>query len=128
MSNPSHEHRRSVSRTCEPPEPSANHTIDGRGSGSGLGLCSLSWHVERKHQQATPHLIGVVPLVEHLAIMRPCLVCYKSWRKTKIDVHIRLYAERGSPKFEPAARRWLVRCLTEGTPSLRDAAKSLPVS
>jgi hypothetical protein len=34
-----------------------------------------------------------------------------------------LYAERGSPKFEPAARRWLVRYLTERTPSLGDVAK-----
>ena len=33
------------------------------------------------------------------------------------------YAERGSPKAEPAARRWLVRYLTEGTPTLRDVAK-----
>jgi hypothetical protein len=36
---------------------------------------------------------------------------------------VHLYAERGSPKFEPAARRWLVRYLTEGTPGLRDVAK-----
>jgi hypothetical protein len=36
---------------------------------------------------------------------------------------VHLYAERGSPKFEPAARRWLVRYLTEGTPGLKDAAK-----
>ena len=36
---------------------------------------------------------------------------------------VHLYAERGSPKFEPAARRWLVRYLTDGTPSLRDVAK-----
>ena len=36
---------------------------------------------------------------------------------------VHLYAERGSPKFEPAARRWLVRYLTEGTPSLQDVAK-----
>ncbi|MGH3136535.1 MAG: hypothetical protein ACRDPV_08595 [Gaiellaceae bacterium] len=36
---------------------------------------------------------------------------------------VHLYAERGSPKFEPAARRWLVRYLTEGSPSLRDVAK-----
>ena len=28
-----------------------------------------------------------------------------------------------SPKFEPAARRWLVRYLTEGTPGLDDVAK-----
>ena len=35
---------------------------------------------------------------------------------------VHLYAERGSPKFEPAARRWLVRYLTEGTPNLRDFA------
>ena len=36
---------------------------------------------------------------------------------------VHLYAERGSPKFEPAARRWLVRYLSEGTPSLKDVAK-----
>jgi hypothetical protein len=36
---------------------------------------------------------------------------------------VHLYAEKGSPKFEPAARRWLVRYLTEGTPSLGDVAK-----
>jgi hypothetical protein len=36
---------------------------------------------------------------------------------------VRLYAERGSPKFQPAARRWLVRYLSEGTPSMRDVAK-----
>lgn len=36
---------------------------------------------------------------------------------------VHLYAERGSPKFEPAARRWLVRYLSEGTPSLQDVAK-----
>lgn len=35
---------------------------------------------------------------------------------------VHLYAERGSPKFEPAARRWLVRYLSEGTPSLQDVA------
>jgi hypothetical protein len=34
-----------------------------------------------------------------------------------------LYSERGSPKSEPAARRWLARYLTEGTPSIRDVAK-----
>ena len=36
---------------------------------------------------------------------------------------VHLYAGRGSPKFEPAARRWLVRYLIESTPSLRDVAK-----
>jgi hypothetical protein len=36
---------------------------------------------------------------------------------------VHLYGERGSPKFEPAARRWLVRYLTEGTPSIGDVAK-----
>ena len=36
---------------------------------------------------------------------------------------VHLYGERGSPKFEPAARRWLVRYLTEGTPGLQDVAK-----
>jgi len=36
---------------------------------------------------------------------------------------VHLYFERGSPKAEPAARRWLVRYLAEGTPSLQDVAK-----
>ena len=36
---------------------------------------------------------------------------------------VHLYAERGSPKYEKAALRWLVRYVTEGTPSLRDAAR-----
>jgi hypothetical protein len=36
---------------------------------------------------------------------------------------VHLYAEHESPKFEPAVRRWLVRYLTEGTPSLKDVAK-----
>ena len=36
---------------------------------------------------------------------------------------VHLYFERGSPKAQPAARRWLVRYLSEGTPSLRDVAK-----
>jgi hypothetical protein len=36
---------------------------------------------------------------------------------------VHLYAERESPKFQPAARRWLVRYLSEGTPSMRDVAK-----
>jgi hypothetical protein len=35
---------------------------------------------------------------------------------------VHLYFERGSPKAEPAARRWLVRYLTEGSPGLRDVA------
>ena len=33
-----------------------------------------------------------------------------------------LYFERGSPEAEPAARRWIVRYPTDGTPSLRDVA------
>ena len=36
---------------------------------------------------------------------------------------VHLYFERGSPKAEPAARRWLVGYLSEGSPSLRDIAK-----
>jgi hypothetical protein len=36
---------------------------------------------------------------------------------------VHLYAERGSPKYEKAALRWLIRYLTEGTPSVRDVAK-----
>ena len=37
---------------------------------------------------------------------------------------VHLYFERGSPKAEPAARRWLVRYLSEGTPSLRESRRS----
>ena len=36
---------------------------------------------------------------------------------------VRLYLERSSPKAEPAARRWLVRYLAEGTPSMKDVAR-----
>ena len=39
-----------------------------------------------------------------------------------------LYFETGSPKAEPAARRWLARYLSEGTPSLGDVARSRRVS
>jgi hypothetical protein len=35
---------------------------------------------------------------------------------------VRLYAEKDSPRYERAARRWLVRYLTVGTPRLRDVA------
>jgi len=33
------------------------------------------------------------------------------------------YAERGSPKYEKAALRWLERYLTEGTPRLEHFAE-----
>ena len=36
---------------------------------------------------------------------------------------VHLYFEQGSRKAEPAARRWLVRYLTEGTPGLLDVAQ-----
>jgi len=36
---------------------------------------------------------------------------------------VHLYAERGSPKFERAAIRWLQRYLAEGSPELSDIAK-----
>jgi hypothetical protein len=39
-----------------------------------------------------------------------------------------LYFERGSPKAEPAARRWLVRYLSEAAPSLQDWLGSRRVS
>ena len=35
---------------------------------------------------------------------------------------VRLYAERGSPKFERAALRWLERYLVESAPRLRHFA------
>jgi hypothetical protein len=36
---------------------------------------------------------------------------------------VHLYAERGSPKFERAAMRWLERYLAEGTPRLQHFAE-----
>ena len=36
---------------------------------------------------------------------------------------VHLYAERGSPKFEKAALRWLERYLGEGSPKLEHFAK-----
>ena len=36
---------------------------------------------------------------------------------------VHLYAERGSPKYERAALRWLERYLAEGTPRLRQFAE-----
>jgi hypothetical protein len=36
---------------------------------------------------------------------------------------VHLYAERGSPKFERAAMRWLARYLDEGSPTLENFAK-----
>ncbi len=36
---------------------------------------------------------------------------------------VHLYAERGSPKYERAALRWLQRYLTEGSPRLQHFAE-----
>jgi hypothetical protein len=36
---------------------------------------------------------------------------------------VHLYAERGSPKYERAAMRWLERYLVEGSPKLRHFAR-----
>ena len=36
---------------------------------------------------------------------------------------VHLYAERGSPKFERAAMRWLERYLSEGSPRLEHFAE-----
>jgi hypothetical protein len=37
---------------------------------------------------------------------------------------VRLYAERGSPKYEKAALRWLERYLVEGAPTLERFAET----
>ena len=37
---------------------------------------------------------------------------------------VHLYAERGSPKYERAALRWLERYLAEGSPRLRHFAET----
>jgi hypothetical protein len=36
---------------------------------------------------------------------------------------VKLYAERGSPKYEKAALRWIERYLTEGSPRLQHFAE-----
>jgi hypothetical protein len=36
---------------------------------------------------------------------------------------VELYAEKGDPKFERAVLKYLIRCLTEGNPSLADVAQ-----
>jgi hypothetical protein len=36
---------------------------------------------------------------------------------------VHLYAERGSPKYERAAMRWLERYITEGSPRLQHFAR-----
>jgi hypothetical protein len=36
---------------------------------------------------------------------------------------VKLYAERGSPKYQKAALRWLERYLTESTPRLQQFAR-----
>jgi hypothetical protein len=36
---------------------------------------------------------------------------------------VHLYGERASPKFEPAAMRWLERWLAEGSPRLQHFAE-----
>jgi hypothetical protein len=36
---------------------------------------------------------------------------------------VHLYAERGSPKYEKAALRWLARYLSEGSPRLEHFAE-----
>jgi len=38
---------------------------------------------------------------------------------------VQLYAERGSPKYEKAALRWLERYLAEGSPTLRNFARTV---
>jgi hypothetical protein len=37
---------------------------------------------------------------------------------------VNLYAERGSPKFERAALRWLARYLAEGAPTLQQIGRT----
>jgi len=38
---------------------------------------------------------------------------------------VHLYAERGSPKYEKAAMRWLQRYLAEGSPRLQHFAETV---
>ena len=49
-------------------------------------------------------------------------------RELQLSLHdalqlVHLYADRGSPKFERAALRWLERYLAEGTPRLQGVAE-----
>ena len=41
---------------------------------------------------------------------------------------VHLYAERGSPKYEKAAMRWLERYLTQDSPRLQPSRRSPPGS
>jgi hypothetical protein len=47
---------------------------------------------------------------------------YRVCRSTK-PCNWHLYADRGSPKFERAALRWLQRYLAEGSPTLTQFAE-----
>ena len=78
----------------------------GRGSGSAAAIPSsyVQPHRDARAARELPNL----PLGDALPLMH-------------------LYLERGSPRADPAARRWLVRSLSEGMPSLRDVAKSRQV-
>ena len=44
------------------------------------------------------------------------------WLESAIQL-VHLYAERGSPKYEKAAMRWLERYLTEGSSRLQHFAE-----
>lgn len=51
----------------------------------------------------------------------------RSWRSSPLPLDyaialVHLYAEKGDPKFEPAALRYLERYISEESPSLTDVA------
>jgi hypothetical protein len=48
---------------------------------------------------------------------------HASSRTCRFEDALHLYAERGSPKYEKAAMRWLTRYLTEGEPRLQHFAE-----
>jgi hypothetical protein len=72
-----------------------------------------------------PDPCSTIPEVhaERSSAVRPGSPRTRARELSNLPLEDALHAQHESPKFEPAAKRWLVRYLTEGTPSLRDVAK-----
>ena len=49
----------------------------------------------------------------------------RSASRARVGTLVHLFAAQGSPKFEPAAMKWLRRYLEESSPSLETFAKTV---
>lgn len=76
-----------------------------------------------KDRRKLHHKLMVIAELEPCGWLRTRPASSRSCRSRTLQL-VHLSAERGSPKFEPAARHGLVRHLSEGTPSLQDVAKA----